>query len=130
MINEKHVRRMTRMAAYEKNSGRTDEKITGYFRGDYLTKQLMITIICGTIAFLILFGCYAVHDFETLINQIYNSDLRIFLLRVLLYYLIFMGIMTGITVAVYGTRYERARRHLDRYYEDLQRMAADYRKES
>ncbi len=128
MIDEKRVRRMERMAAYEKRDGREDRKINSYFRTDYLTKQVLVTFICETIAFAILFGAYAIYNFEELIGQIYSMDLRVFLLQLLTYYLIFMGIMMGITLWVYNGRYQRARRHLNAYYQDLQRLSAAYRK--
>lgn len=128
MIDEKRVRRMERMAAYEKKEGREDRKINAFFRTDYLTKQVLLTFICETAAFAILFGAYAIYNFEELIEQVYSMDLRVFLLRILTYYLIFMGIMIGITLWVYNERYRRARRHLNAYYQDLQRLSAGYRK--
>lgn len=65
MINEGRVRRMARMAAYEQEDGVRDEKINAYFRGDYITKQILITFICATIAFVILFAGYGIYNFET-----------------------------------------------------------------
>ena len=124
MINEGRVRRMARMAAYEQEDGVRDEKINAYFRGDYITKQILITFICATIAFVILFAGYGIYNFENLIVQIYSMNLQEMLAVVLLAYAAFL-----ITVLVYTSRYKRARRHLNAYYQDLHRLSVSYRKE-
>lgn len=129
MINEGRVRRMARMAAYEQEDGVRDEKINAYFRGDYITKQILITFICATIAFVILFAGYGIYNFENLIVQIYSMNLQEMLAVVLLAYAAFVGGMILITVRVYTSRYKRARRHLNAYYQDLHRLSVSYRKE-
>lgn len=129
MINEGRVRRMARMAAYEQEDGVRDEKINAYFRGDYITKQILITFICATIAFVILFAGYGIYNFENLIVQIYSMNLQKMLAVVLLAYAAFVGGMILITVLVYTSRYKRARRHLNAYYQDLHRLSVSYRKE-
>ena len=48
---------------------------------------------------------------------------------VLLAYAAFVGGMILITVLVYTSRYKRARRHLNAYYQDLHRLSVSYRKE-
>ncbi len=129
MINEQRVRRMARMAAYEQNDGARDEKINAYFHGDYITKQILLTFISASIAFVILFGAYGIYHFETLIVEIYEADLQSFLIRLLLAYAVFVGGMIAITAVVYNARYRRARRHLNAYYQDLHRLSVGYRKE-
>ena len=129
MINEGRVRRMARMAAYEQEDGVRDEKINAYFRGDYITKQILITFICATIAFVILFAGYGIYNFENLIVQIYSMNLQEMLAVVLLAYAAFVGGMILITVLVYTSRYKRARRRLNAYYQDLHRLSVSYRKE-
>lgn len=129
MINEGRVRRMARMAAYEQEDGVRDEKINAYFRGDYITKQILITFICATIAFVILFAGYGIYNFENLIVQIYSMNLQEMLAVVLLAYAAFVGGMILITVLVYTSRYKRTRRHLNAYYQDLHRLSVSYRKE-
>ena len=129
MIYEGRVRRMARMAAYEQEDGVRDEKINAYFRGDYITKQILITFICATIAFVILFAGYGIYNFENLIVQIYSMNLQEMLAVVLLAYAAFVGGMILITVLVYSSRYMRASRHLNAYYQDLHRLSVSYRKE-
>lgn len=128
MINQNRVRRMTRMAAYEDREGRRDARITGYFRTDYLTRQALITFVCGTVAFLILFAAYALYHFEDMIEKIYSLDLEEFVLLVLLQYALFVGILLAVTIAVYSLRYSKARARQRGYRKDLLQLAARYRR--
>lgn len=130
MINQKRVRRMARMAAYEERLGASDRKIMSYFRGDYLTRQVLITFFCSTLAFLLLALMTAVYYFETLIVEIYTMDLRVLVIRILTGYLIFVGCMIVITLMVYNHRYSRARRRASAYYQDLNGLSMAYRQEN
>lgn len=128
MIDEKRVRRMTRMAAYEEREGVQDEKVNAYFGGDYVTRQVLLTFISSTVAYIILFGMYAVYTFEDLIGRINQEGFQSFLRQFALYYVVFLIVMTAITIVVYSFRYHRARKHLAAYYRDLQKLSASYRR--
>ena len=51
MLNEERIRLMTRMAAYEEHEGKKDIAISGYFRGDYISFQLLKSAIYATVGF-------------------------------------------------------------------------------
>lgn len=127
MINQDRVRRMTRMAAYEDNEGKEDSKITRYFRADYLTKQVLITLVSGTLAFLILFAAYAGYHFEEIIEKVYSSNMQGFVLQTILQYAAFIGVLTAVTLVVYGRRYTRASRCRKGFRKDLFQLAMRYR---
>ena len=129
MIDQQRVRRMAGMAAYEETDGKKDRRITSFFRADYLTRQILITILCDTAAFAIAAVMYAVYHFETLIVDVYNSDLKLLVLNVLMIYLAFMVLMIAVTIVVYMGRYSRARAHIRAYYHDLGQLSFEYRSE-
>ena len=117
---------MTRMAAYEDREGKKDGKITAYFFADYLTKQMLITFVCGTIAFVILFGAYAIYNFETLIEQIYGMNIMAFAGQLVLAYVVFLGILLAVTVMIYSGRYNRAQKRQEDYRRNLLQLAGRY----
>lgn len=129
MINRGRVRRMARMAAYEHEDGLSDERINSYFHGDYITKQILVTFLCTSIAFVILYGVYAVDTFERLISRINTIGIQAYLVRLLMVYIVFMVIMIAVTVAVYEYRYHRARKHLAAFYHDLRKLSQSYQRE-
>ena len=53
MISEQRVKLMTRLAAYEQKEGKKNEEIGSYFRGDYISFQILKSVIYGTMAFLL-----------------------------------------------------------------------------
>ena len=55
MINESRVKLMTRLAVYEGGEGKKNMSIGSYFRGDYISVQVIRSVICGTAAFLLVF---------------------------------------------------------------------------
>ena len=53
MLSEERIILMTRMASYEQGEGRDNVKVGNYFRSDYISIQVLKSVICATIAFLI-----------------------------------------------------------------------------
>lgn len=117
---------MTRMAAYEENEGKKYMSIGSYFRSDYMGLQVIKSVICSTLAFLIVVGLYVYYYFETLMQDIYKIDLMKVGKDLLLYYVIFVAVYALITYIVYSYRYSRAKRSLKRYYRHLKQLSAIY----
>ena len=129
MINESRIKLMTRLAAYESSEGKKNMSIGTYFRGDYISGQIMKSIIYGTVAFALVFVLYLLYDAEKLMESIYEIDLMGFGKELLIRYLMFIGIYSVITYIVYAVRHRRARRKLRIYYNNLRRLDSMYRKE-
>ena len=120
---------MTRLAAYESSEGKKNMSIGTYFRGDYISGQIMKSIIYGTVAFALVFALYLLYDAEKLMESIYEIDLMGFGKELLIRYLVFIGVYSVITYIVYAVRHRRARRKLRIYYNNLRRLDSMYRKE-
>lgn len=129
MINESRIKLMTRLAAYESSEGKKNMSIGTYFRGDYISGQIMKSIIYGTVAFALVFALYLLYDAEKLMESIYEIDLMGFGKELLIRYLVFIGVYSVITYIVYAVRHRRARRKLRIYYNNLRRLDSMYRKE-
>ena len=65
MVNEERIKLMTRMAAYEKEGHKKNQKRVSYFKSDYISMQMLKSVIATTIAFGIMFGLYVLYDFES-----------------------------------------------------------------
>ncbi len=130
MLNESRIKLMTRLASFETGEGKKSMAIGSYFRGDYIAKEIVKSIIYGTIAFGVVFGLYLAYDFELFMENIYEIDLWAFGKAVLIRYLITVGAYSIVTYVVYVVRYRRARRNLRIYNNNLRRLASMYRKEA
>ena len=130
MLNEQRVKLMTKMTSYEEGEGKRNMGIGSYFRGDYIGKEVVKSIVFGTIAFVVVFAIYIAYDYEMYMQDIYKMDLLGFGKSVATKYLIFIAVYAAITYVVYALRYKIARRSLRIYYNNLRRLSAMYRKEA
>lgn len=130
MLNESRIKLMTRLASFEAGEGKRSMAIGSYFRGDYIAKEIVKSIIYGTVAFCIVLALYLAYDFEMFMENIYEIDLWAFGKAILIRYLITVGAYSAITYIVYVVRYRRARRNLRIYNNNLRRLASMYRKEA
>lgn len=49
MLNEDKISLMTEMAIYEKRKGKRDLDIFSYFKSDYISWQIIKSIVCATL---------------------------------------------------------------------------------
>ena len=75
MVNEQKVLQMTKMAVYESGEGRKDKAVSGYFRGDYIGLQMILSFLVITAAFAAVAAAYVCFNFEELMADIYTMDL-------------------------------------------------------
>ena len=129
MVNEERVKLMTRMAAYEKEKHQKNKNIVSFFKKDYISMQMLKSIICTTMAFGIVFALYALYDFEVFMKEIYQMDLFQFAKSVIIIYLIFLGIILLATHMVALYRYNRALQRTRIYYANLRKLAHSYGEE-
>lgn len=128
MLNEERVILMTKMASYEATDGKKHIKAGNFFRGDYLSIEVMKSLVYGTLAFALGFGLYVLYDFEVFMQDIYKMDLFVFIQNILIYYAVFIVIYGVVSYFIYSYRYKQARMHLKRYYQNLKKLSMLYQK--
>lgn len=127
MINAERTRLMTRLAAFEDREGRDALAIANYYRRDYIGAQVLMGMVCGTVAFVIGLVLYVFYNIEDLMQAIFTIDLLLFARDILLVYLGFI-IVYGIVCYLYATyRYDRKRRRLKGYLGDMKELYHSYK---
>ena len=129
MVNEDRIKLMTRMAAYEKEEHKKNKTIVSFFRSDYISMQMLKSVVATTIAFAIMFGLYVLYDFEVFMKEIYQMDVFEFAKSVIIVYMIFMGIILVITYVISLYQYNRALQSTKLYYMNLKKMSRIYGEE-
>ena len=129
MVNEERIKLMTRMAAYEKEEHIKNKKIVSFFRSDYISMQMLKSIVATTIAFAIMFGLYVLYDFEVFMKEIYQMDMFEFAKSVIIIYVIFLCIVLISTYVVSLYQYNKALQSTKLYYANLKKMAHIYGEE-
>ena len=129
MVNEERIKLMTRMAAYEKEKHKKNKNIVIFFKKDYISMQVLKSVVYTTIAFGIILALYVLYDFEVFMKDIYQMDLFQFAKSVIIVYLIFLGIVLVATHAVALYHYNRAWESTKTYYANLKKLSGIYGEE-
>lgn len=130
MIHEERVILMTKLQAYEDRGGKRDIGIAGYFRGDYIGSQILKSIICMTVAAVILYSGYVFYNLEEFMKNIYQTDWLAYAGTLLTRYLVLVAGYALITYLVYAYRYTKAKKGLKKYYGGLKELNAMYHEEA
>ncbi len=123
MLNEEKIILMTKMASYEEHEGKKNVAITKYFRSDYISYQILKSVISATLAFLLFFAIFIFYDFEVFMQDIYKIDLLVFARNVLIAYAVTVGGYVLITYVVSLYRYNKAKKSMKCYYNNLKKLA-------
>lgn len=126
MLNEDRIKLMTHMAFYEQHEGKEDIEIGKYFKGDYVSFQMVKTAICITIAYAIIVGMWVLGEANFLMENIQKMDFMDVIKKFLYGYLIMLVVYLVIAFAVYSYRYFKAKKNLKNYYHQLRKLSASY----
>ncbi len=129
MISEQRVKLMTRLAAYEQKEGKKNEEIGSYFRGDYISLQILKSVISATIAFVLIVALFVLYDSELFLSDIYKIDILEYVKKLIVYYFAFTGVYVLISYVVYAIRYRKAKKRLKVYFNNLKRLQILYQRE-
>lgn len=126
MLDEKKIRVMTRLAAYEQGTGKKYMPIGHYFRTDYICLQLLMSFICGTIAFMVIFGVMIFYNFEIIVGDMYNSNVIDMIKHFGKLYAVCMVLYLIATYIYAAYRYSKARKSLKSYDSVLEKLNKHY----
>lgn len=126
MLNEERVILMTKLASYEKGEGKKDKAVGNFFRSDYVGVQVLWSIVCAAIAFVICFALYILYDFEAFMSDIYKIDLFVFAQNVLTWFLVTVLGYGLISYVVYSVKYAKAKKSQKNYYNNLKKLSGMY----
>ncbi len=126
MVNEEKIILMTKLASYEQGEGKKYISIGSYFRSDYISTQVLKSVISGTIAFMVLFGVAIFYNFEAFMQGIYKIDMIEIGKRMGIIYVIFVGIYALLSYILATYRYNRAKQSLKTYYGNLKKLSKYY----
>jgi len=110
------------MAAYEEHEGKRDIAISGYFRGDYISFQLLKSAIYATVGFALAVAMYVLYNIETFLEDFYKMDVVDFLKGILSKYCLVLAVYLVISYFVYNYRYNKAKRHVKQYNQLLKAL--------
>ena len=129
MLDESRIKLMTRMASYEDTEGRISIPIAGYFRGDYVSLNVVKTAISATIAFVLVLAVYVYYNLENFIADIYKYDLESMGKRIFSVYLVYVAAFTVFSFFFYTRKYSKAKKSIQEYSLALKKLDSMYEEE-
>lgn len=130
MLNEEKIRLMTKAAAFEAGEGKKALAMNKYFRGDYISINLLASWFSFTIAFAIGVAAWAFYNIEDLMNRINTMDLPAMGKHFVFLYLGLLAVYQLIHYVIYHIRYQKNRRSLAAYNQILKQISHIYQMES
>ena len=129
MINEQRVKMMTEMQTFVDHNGEDMRPMIEYYRSDYIAKQLLLSILSGTIVFVLLCVLVFTDDVESFLLSIDFENLAATVTPIVTRYIVFMVVYLAITLLIYGIRYGRGRKKVKKYYALLTALEKQYKQE-
>lgn len=127
MLDEKKVRVMTKLAIYEKRSGRYDMKLAKYFRSDYVHYNVLKTLVAVTVGYLLILLMAAIYKSDYLIAEAVSLDYKTIGKYVLGIYLMLLVVFAVIASIGYFIAYNVSRKRLSGYFNLLKRLKKYYK---
>ena len=118
-MDEKRLQKMIHLAMFEEGEGKEDIEISRFFLNDYIWIGFIKNFLLITVAYVLLLMILMMYNFEYLAQIFANMNFAPLIVGALIFYLILLGIYTAITYVRRRLRYEKAARHMKKYYSRL-----------
>ena len=126
MVNREKVILMTHMAQYAEREGTRDAEINQYFRSDYLSFQIVKSVICSTILYFLIIGFCVVVRFESFWQDLFGGGFGGGGILLLVGWLILTAIYSWAAYVVYSHKYKQMRRRIRAYCDSLEKLEELY----
>ncbi len=127
MLNEEKISLMTKLALYEQNEGKKQIPMSGYYKGDYVSLNVLNSAIIGTIAYLLIVATIILINAEEIVEKLTEIDLLSVGKQILTYYLVFIVGYLIVSYIFYSVKFKSVRVKLNQYNADLKKLYEMYR---
>lgn len=125
MLSEEKIKLMTKLAVYEKHTGKKTMKLTKFFQMDYVGWNMLKTGVAITIGYCMLAAAYVVYHLEQFVEEIYTMDYMALVKEFASKYVILLIGYMAVTFLFYNVKYSRGMKSLKRYQNNLKKVEMD-----
>ena len=125
MLSEEKIKLMTKLAVYEKHTGKKTMKLTKFFQMDYVGWNMLKTGVAITIGYLMVAAAYVLYHLERFVEEIYTMDYMALVKEFASKYVVVLGGYMIATFLFYNVKYLQGMKSLKRYQKNLKRIDAD-----
>lgn len=129
MVNEKRVKHMVKLAFYEQKGGSEEIKITARSKNDYIKRNVWSSVLCMTLAFLLILCFLFAGVFYSSFLEINITQLLILVVGAIISYFALCIIVVTKAKDFYEKKYTKAQRHVQQFEADLAELEYMYDEE-
>lgn len=129
MLNNRKVRLMTQLAMYEKGEGKTDFKLSKFYKSDYARFNVLKTAVTVTIAYIVIVGLVLLYRLQYILDNILTVDYKSLGWTILGIYIGVMSLYIIATFLGYSLYYSYSRKKLGKYFRMLRKLKDMYNEE-
>lgn len=127
MLNEEKIKEQFKLAVLDKNEETAIETHRKFYKGDYISKEILKSFFSGTIAFIGICLIMLMADTDALLSNMNSIDYEAFTLQFVTVYFAFMAVYFIITYAIYMIRFELQKRKFKEYRSHLKKLNKLYK---
>ncbi len=129
MLNEKRVKHMVKLASYEMKNGTEDMKISSYFRSDYISFNVLCSLIWATLGFVTIVGLLGIAYMDLILEGLTIERGIYLILAFIVAYVVLMIIYGIIAYCFYKKKHLSARNKIKKLGRGLEALEKMYEKE-
>lgn len=129
MLSEKRIVSMTKMSIYNKGECKKDIEICQYYKYDYVSMNIIITLLWVGLIYVAFAGVVAIINIDNTLDILLEDELKRFLYNHMFGLMAVWGVLGALSFFAYKTRYENAQNNAQKYYKELYKVNKFYAKE-
>jgi hypothetical protein len=129
MLDLERIRQMTKLASYEAGEGKTYLPISKYYRSDFIGLALIKNFFLITIGYFLVIAVIAGYNSEYLLNNAHKLNVFTLIIGLVAGYVVLLVFYSIITYVYTSVKYSRAKKSIQQYYIDLNKLKKMYDKE-
>lgn len=129
MLNEKRVKHMVKLASYENKRGREEIKISSFFRKDYVSFNVLISLLWVTLGYLSLVGLVCLTFLKKIVENITFWGVAVLVAAIIVGYLLSLALYGVGAVRFYKKKHQMAKSGIKKYIRDLEILEKMYERE-
>ncbi len=122
MVSKKKIQLMVQAEGYRQKNYREDSFAERYYKNDYIGHERIKSKIWFTLFYAVYLVFIAVKMFWIDGVDMLHFDYQGFVIKTLVWYLIFCLIISGITSLICSRRYDKAKERIARYHETVEQI--------
>ena len=129
MLNEKRVKHMVKLAMYENKEGAEELKISAFYKKDYISFNMLWSIIWMTIAYLIVAVLFVMAKMDAIMNELSMIAVVKMAGAVLGVYVVLLVVYIHVSRYFYRKKHARSYYRVKKFKEGLEILHGMYQEE-